>query len=103
MESREPKTFPYNEPFADLFFVVSISIDNLSPWFWSSEEEGTSLVIFKAIVGFHRNLHCLNFDVTDKAVIVFVESIVALTPSPSMRFPEASTDNIDPIVGNHRR
>ena len=39
-------------PFADFFFVISISIDNLSQWFLVIREEGTALVIFKSIVGF---------------------------------------------------
>ena len=63
-------------PFADLFFVVSISIDNLSQWFLVIREEGTALMILKTIVGFIE-IFIVNLDVTDKTVIGLVEGVVA--------------------------
>ena len=63
-------------PFADLFFVVSISIDNLSQRFLVIRKEGTALVIFKAIVGLIE-VFIVNLDVTNKAVIGLVERVVA--------------------------
>ena len=63
-------------PFADLFFVISISIDNLSQWFLVIREEGTALMILKAIVGFIE-IFIMNRDVPDKTVIGLVEVVVA--------------------------
>ena len=68
-------------PFADLFLVVSISIDNLSQRFLVIWEEGTSLVIFKSIVGFIK-LFIMDLDVTDKAVISLVEGVVTHDTEP---------------------
>ncbi|CIW42542.1 Uncharacterised protein [Streptococcus pneumoniae] len=66
-------------PFTDLFFVVSISIDNLSQRFLVIREEGTALVIFKSIVGFIE-IFIVNLDVTDKTVIGLVERVVSHDP-----------------------
>ena len=74
MEVRTENIFIMN-PFADLFFVISISIDNQSQWFLVIWEEGTTLVIFKAILGFIEFV-IMNLDITDKPVIGLVERVV---------------------------
>ena len=63
-------------PFADLFFVVSISIDDLTEWFLVILEEGTALVVLKAKVGFIE-IFVMNFNITDKAVVSLIESVVS--------------------------
>ncbi|CGF61169.1 Uncharacterised protein [Streptococcus pneumoniae] len=73
------KDIPIMNPFTDLFFVVSISIDNLSQRFLVIREEGTTLVIFKSIVGFIE-IFIVNLDVTDKTVIGLVERVVSHDP-----------------------
>ena len=62
-------------PFAPIFFVVPISIDNLAQRFFILCQEGPTLVVFKTIVGFIE-LFVMDFDVANVAIVFLVEGIM---------------------------
>ena len=63
-------------PFASIFFVVPISIDDLAERFFILSQEGPTLVVLKTILGFVK-FFVMDFDITDIAVVDLVERIVA--------------------------
>ena len=65
--------------FADFFFVISISIDNLSQRILIILDDVKALMIFKTIVDFIE-IFIVNLDVPDKTVIGLVERVVAHDP-----------------------
>ena len=63
------------DAFAAVFFIVAITIDDLTKRFFIVLEEGAPLVIFKTVVGLVK-LIVMNLDVADVAVVLLVEGIV---------------------------
>ena len=62
--------------FASIFFVVPISIDDLTQRFFILSQEGPTLVVLKTIVGLVE-LFIMDFDVANVAIILLVEGIVS--------------------------
>ena len=64
------------DAFIAIFLVVAIPIDDFAQRFFIIREEGTTLVIFKAIVSLVK-LFVMNLDITDIAVFGLVEGVVS--------------------------
>ena len=58
-------------PFAPIFFVVPISVDDLAQWFFILRQEGPTLVVLKTIIGFVE-LFVMDFDVADIAIVTWL-------------------------------
>ena len=63
------------DTFSTIFLVITITVDYFTKWFFIIRKEGTSLVIFKTIIGFIE-LFVMNFDVTDVTVIFLIKGVV---------------------------
>ena len=64
------------DPFSTIFLVITITVDHFSKWFFIIREEGTPLVILKAIVSFIE-LFVMDLDVTNITIIFLIEGVVA--------------------------